>query len=225
MDALLTANPSLHPARNCQTKGLLLEGAHAWSPTMFIRLVQDYGLESEVAQHLASAYGDRAFAVAKLAELTGKRWPVVGNRLHSELPYIEAEVRFAVREYACSAIDVIARRMRIAFLNVEAAMETLPRVVEIMAKELNWSEKEKKEQLDKAKVFLQKEMGYQANKVVKTEQQKGGESQLQLTKDETLKYSKQFRSMDRENKGYIGINDLRRSFKVSPTWVSTKNLI
>ena len=32
----------------CVTKGLLLEGAHQWSPTMFIRLVQDFGLENEV---------------------------------------------------------------------------------------------------------------------------------------------------------------------------------
>lgn len=43
---------------------------------MFIRLVQDFGLESEVAKHLAHTYGDRAFSVAKLASLTGKRWPI-----------------------------------------------------------------------------------------------------------------------------------------------------
>lgn len=43
---------------------------------MFIRLVQDFGLESEVAKHLAHTYGDRAFSVAKLANMTGKRWPI-----------------------------------------------------------------------------------------------------------------------------------------------------
>jgi len=46
----------------------------------------------QVAQHLASTYGDKAFKVAKLASLTGKRWPIVGKRLHEEFPYIEAEV-------------------------------------------------------------------------------------------------------------------------------------
>lgn len=61
-----------------QTDGLLLEGGHTWTPTMFIRLVQDFGLESEVAKHLAHTYGDRAFSVAKLASLTGQRWPI-GN--------------------------------------------------------------------------------------------------------------------------------------------------
>lgn len=59
---------------------------------MYIRLVQDFGLECEVAQHLAKAYGDRAFAVAKMAALTGKRWPIIGKKIHPEFPYIDAEV-------------------------------------------------------------------------------------------------------------------------------------
>ena len=74
-----------------------------------------------------------------MAALTGKRWPVVGKRLHEDYPYIEAEVIYAVREYACTTIDILARRTRLAFVNVHAAEEALPRVIEIMAKELNWS--------------------------------------------------------------------------------------
>ena len=55
----------LNPAhKECQTDGLLLEGAHGWTPTMYIRLVQDFGLECEVAQHLSKSYGDWAVAVA-----------------------------------------------------------------------------------------------------------------------------------------------------------------
>ena len=46
-----------------------------------------------MAKHLSETYGDRAFSVAKLASLTGKRWPIVGKRLHEEFPYIDAEVR------------------------------------------------------------------------------------------------------------------------------------
>lgn len=140
-----------------------MEGAHGWTPTMYIRLVQDFGLECEVAQHMANSYGDRAFAVAKLAALTGKRWPIIGKKIHPEFPYIDAEVRYfgfcytfegfffifmvfryGVREYACTAIDMIARRMRLAFLNVQAAQEALPEIICIMGEELNWSEDEKK---------------------------------------------------------------------------------
>ncbi|MEQ2184028.1 glycerol-3-phosphate dehydrogenase, partial [Goodea atripinnis] len=85
-------------AEPCRTVGLMLEGAKGWTPTLYIRLVQDYGLEKEVAQHLASTYGAKAFDVAKMAKVTGQRWPIVGKRLVSEFPYIEAEVKLSLRQ-------------------------------------------------------------------------------------------------------------------------------
>lgn len=127
----------------CQTTTVKIEGAHGWTPTMYIRLVQDFGLEVEVAQHLAKSYGDRAFAVAKLATLTGKRWPIIGNRIHPEFPYIDAEIRYGIREYACNIVDMIARRIRLSFLNVQAAQEALPFIADIMGEELKWSKEEK----------------------------------------------------------------------------------
>lgn len=133
----------LKPERDCQTEWIRVEGAQGWTPTMYIRLVQDFGLDMEVALHLQQSYGDRAFAVAKMAGLTGKRWPIIGRKLHPEFPYIDAEVRYGVREYACTAVDMIARRMRLSFLNSQAAMEALPGIIDIMAEELNWSESEK----------------------------------------------------------------------------------
>jgi hypothetical protein len=48
-------------------------------------------------------------------------------------------VLYAIKEYACTAIDVIARRTRLGFLNVQAADEALPRIVELMGKALNWT--------------------------------------------------------------------------------------
>lgn len=139
--------------KECQTLNLMVEGAHGWTPTMYIRLVQDFGLEPEVAQHLAQSYGDRAFSVAKMSSMTGKRWPILGNRIHPEFPYIEAEIRYGVKEYACTAVDMVARRLRLAFLNVQAAMESLPKIIEIMSEELNWTEEEKQVVFSSAKVF------------------------------------------------------------------------
>ncbi|KAG9511170.1 Glycerol-3-phosphate dehydrogenase, mitochondrial, partial [Fragariocoptes setiger] len=155
----IVANHKFNTERPCSTIGLTLEGGAQWSPTLSIQLVQDFGLEPEVARNLAESYGDRAFAVAKLAKSTGKKWPKAGIRIHSELPYIEAEVRFATREYAMTAVDVIARRLRISFLNVRAAEEALQNVVKIMAEELNWSAAEQKKQLKEAIEFLELEMG------------------------------------------------------------------
>ena len=84
----------LQPKNESKTDGLLLEGAHEWTPTTYIRIVQDQGVDTQVAIHLAETYGDRAFSVLKMASRTGQRWPVIGKRLHPEFPYIEAEVSF-----------------------------------------------------------------------------------------------------------------------------------
>lgn len=59
---------------------------------MCLQNVLDLFSSPQVAQHLASTYGGKAFEVAKIAQVTGKRWPIVGKRLVSEFPYIEAEV-------------------------------------------------------------------------------------------------------------------------------------
>ncbi|XP_019875075.2 glycerol-3-phosphate dehydrogenase, mitochondrial isoform X1 [Aethina tumida] len=190
-----------------QTDGLLLEGAHEWTPTMYIRLVQDFGLECEVAQHLAKSYGDRAFTVAKMAALTGKRWPIIGKKLHPEFPYIDAEVRYGVREYAMTAIDMIARRVRLAFLNVQAAQEALPDIINIMAEELGWSEDEKKKQTQLATEFLHNEMGQNVNRASRDK------IPINLSKEEIQLYIKRFQFIDKDRKGYVSINDIRRSLK------------
>ena len=50
------------------TDGLLLEGAHNWTPTMFIRLVQDLGVDPQVAQHLSgNGRNERIFHDMKLS--------------------------------------------------------------------------------------------------------------------------------------------------------------
>ena len=83
----------LEPTSNSKTDGLLLEGAHEWTPTTYIKIVQDQGVDTQVAIHLAETYGDRAFSVLKLASRTGQRWPVIGKRLHPEFPYIEGKAK------------------------------------------------------------------------------------------------------------------------------------
>lgn len=203
----------------CRTVGLFLEGGKDFAPTLYIRLVQDYGLESEVAQHLAATYGDKAFEVAKLAKVTGKRWPIVGKRLVSEFPYIEAEVKYALKEYACTAVDVISRRTRLAFLNVQAAEEALPRIVDIMGKELNWKEQKKKEELETAKQFLYYEMGYKARSEQLTDR-----SEINLSPLDIDRYKKRFHKFDKDKKGFITILDVQRVLENINVQMDPKNL-
>ena len=65
-------------------------------------------------------------------------------------------MRYAVRnEYAETAVDFIARRSRLAFLNAQASLDALPRVVDIMAEEHGWNTARRREELKRGVDFLQ----------------------------------------------------------------------
>src|SRR3569833_446066 len=122
---------------SCQTHQVRLVGAHGFSRTLFIHLIQHFGLETEVAKHLTESYGDRAWTVAALCRATDKRFPARGERISQLYPFVDGEVRYAIRnEYAQTAVDVLARRTRLAFLNAQAALEALPRIIDIIALDL-----------------------------------------------------------------------------------------
>lgn len=153
-------------AKSCQTEDTRLLGAHLWHPTLYVNLIQRYNIDTDVAQYLAQNYGDRAFSLLEQAtqdclrarsagEL--RRWQVGPQRarLDPHFPVTEAEVSYACRnEYAQTATDFLARRSRLSFLDVDAATAALPRVVAIMAKELNWNEERKNTELHKGVLFM-----------------------------------------------------------------------
>lgn len=127
---------------SCQTHRVRLIGAHGFSRTLFIHLIQHFGVETEVAKHLTESYGDRAWTVAALCRPTDKRFPARGERISQLYPFVDGEVRYAVKhEYAQTAVDVLARRTRLAFLNAQAALEALPKIIDIMGEELGWDRK------------------------------------------------------------------------------------
>lgn len=98
---------------------------------------------------MSESYGTRAARVADIAK------EGFGNRLADGYPYLEAEVIYAVKEeYARTAVDVIARRTRLAFLDVEASLLAVNRVVDLMAKTLNWDEKRRQQEIESAKYYL-----------------------------------------------------------------------
>ena len=118
----------LRPRRGCATRDLPLVGAERFSPDGHARLRSLYGLPGDVALHLNRAYGDRAEAVARLAR------GGLGERLVPGHPYVAAEVVYARDcELACTADDVLARRLRLSFLDAAAAEAARPRVEELMA--------------------------------------------------------------------------------------------
>ncbi len=91
-------------------------------------------------------YGSDAEAIDRLKRSD----PELGMPLHPDFPFTEAEVLWAVRkEMARTVDDVLARRLRILFLNAKVAMELAPKVASIIAAELNrdrnWEERQVEE--------------------------------------------------------------------------------
>lgn len=62
--------------------------------------------------------------------------PSMAERLHSRYPYTVGEATWVIRnEMVCTLEDVLARRLRILFLDARAAKEMAPRVAGILAAE------------------------------------------------------------------------------------------
>ncbi|MCO5589340.1 hypothetical protein L7F22_043306 [Adiantum nelumboides] len=156
---------NLTPANSCVTKDLVLLGGDEWDPALFtvlsqqyVRMKKSYGgkvvpgaMDTPVAKHLAHSYGGLCQRVATIAQEEK-----LGKRLAHGYPYLEAEVAYCARnEYCETAIDFIARRSRLAFLDTNAAGRSLSRVIEILATEHRWDRSRKKSELAKAKAFLE----------------------------------------------------------------------
>ncbi|KAI3843776.1 hypothetical protein MKX03_017973 [Papaver bracteatum] len=155
----------LTPTNGCMTQNLQIVGGDGFDPASFtvlaqqyVRMKKSYGgkvvpgvMDSSVAKHLAHAYGTLAERVATIAQDEG-----LGKRLAHGYPYLEAEVAYCARqEYCESAVDFIARRCRLAFLDTDAAGRALPRIVQILAAEHKWDKSRQKQELQKGNEFLE----------------------------------------------------------------------
>ena len=156
VDAAVAA-ASLPAARGCSTAALPLIGSAGWSPALFTQVAQHYtvphrpgAIDTRVAKHLAASYGGRATAVTRLAEAEA-----LGRRLTRGHPELEAEVVYAARHELCeTAVDFVARRTRLAFTDVAATEQALPRVIELLAKEKGWGPLRRRKEAARAAEFL-----------------------------------------------------------------------
>ena len=124
---------SLKPRSKCRTDRIFITGGAGYDPGGDVGLAREYGLDSQVARHLNRSYGDQAGEVARVA-VSG-----YGTLLAKGHPFLEAEVLYAVRnECAEHAIDVLARRTVLAQVDRAAAQQASGRVIELMAREMNW---------------------------------------------------------------------------------------
>lgn len=155
----------LNPNNKSLTSSLQLVGADGWESASFTILAQQYVrnkvsyggkivqgiMDTAVAKHLSHAYGALAERVATIAQEEN-----LGKRLAHGYPFLEAEVAYTARhEYCESAVDFIARRSRLAFLDTDAARRALPRIIDILAAEHKWDKSRKTQETRNAKEFLE----------------------------------------------------------------------
>jgi glycerol-3-phosphate dehydrogenase len=80
--------------------------------------------------------------------------PELGKKLHPDLPYLKAEVVWAVREEMARTVeDVLARRTRALLLDARASILIAPEVAALMAKELGYRRKWQNEQVQQYTEF------------------------------------------------------------------------
>lgn len=116
-----TVNKVIHlnllAKRECVTKNFRIHG---------------YQLNPDLNNHLY-IYGSDIPAIRALMESDVR----MAEKIHPKYDYTVAEVIWAVREeMALDVEDVLARRVRLLFLDARVAVEAAPKVAEIMAKEL-----------------------------------------------------------------------------------------
>jgi glycerol-3-phosphate dehydrogenase len=123
--ALLVAGLDERP---CVTKNLRI---HSW-------------LKNIDAADPFHVYGSDGLFIRRLME----KDPGLSRKLHASLPYVCAEVVWAVREEMARTVeDVLARRTRALLLDARASIEAAPAVAVLMAEELGYSEQWRKEQV------------------------------------------------------------------------------
>lgn len=89
--------------------------------------------------------------------------PKLVERLHPEMDFTLAEVVLAVRnEMARTIEDVLARRVRLLFLDAAAAITCAPVVADILARELGKDEIWKNQEVERFRIFAE---GYLLSKM------------------------------------------------------------
>jgi glycerol-3-phosphate dehydrogenase len=103
-------------------------------------LMETHGLDVDTATHLCGVYGTRAPIIAARIQAE----PALGKRLDPELPYVWAEVEFAVtHDLARTVEDVLGRRVPLLLVSRDQGLSVAGGVADKMAALLRWSPEQK----------------------------------------------------------------------------------
>jgi glycerol-3-phosphate dehydrogenase len=92
-----------------------------------------------LAEHLVHAYGSGWREIKAAADKN----PALAASVASDLPYIAAELQYAVeREMAVTLADLLVRRLHVAFETRDHGVRAAPSAARVVAPLLDWSEEQ-----------------------------------------------------------------------------------
>lgn len=162
-----------------RTKEIVLVGGENFEKNLAPRLVQKYNISTKLAEHLASNYGTRAPLIleiyksdkfnqlpvclassassASLASGSSQKDTLLSVLSYDnfEHPFSVAELKYSINyEYTRTAVDFLARRSRLAFLDSKAALGSIEGVVKVLGDELGWDKKRREGEVERAREFI-----------------------------------------------------------------------
>ena len=118
-------------------------------------IAEESGLDSQTVTHLLNRYGS---LISEILDLI-KEVPSLARKIDSDLPYLKAEIYYAVsHEGARSVDDVISRRTRIAFEAHNQGLDLADAIAEIISPVLGWSTKERKASVAAYELLVEREL-------------------------------------------------------------------
>lgn len=109
------------------------------------KAIRIHGSSEKADENAASVYGTDQAKIDKLCSQS----PALAQKLLPQFPYTNAHVIWAIREEMARTVeDVLARRLRLLFLDAGAALQAAPVVASLMANELGFGEAWKEKQLE-----------------------------------------------------------------------------
>lgn len=118
-------------------------------------IADESGLDSQTVTHLLNRYGSLISEILDLIKADAS----LAKKLDADLPYLKAEIYYAVsHEGARSVDDVISRRTRIAFEAHNQGLDLADAIAEIIAPVLDWSTKERKASVAAYELLVEREL-------------------------------------------------------------------
>lgn len=117
----------------CTSKQHVYVGGENYDPQKTSeKIISTYKVSKDIGIRLSSSYGTEVF------DILGKSPKELKNGI-----FKEEILHFINKEYANSTLDILARRLRILFLDLDLSLKLLQPIHEILANQLKWNQKEK----------------------------------------------------------------------------------